>query len=568
VSSWTIASRAIPSPGRLLASVLWGMAATASAVGLLATSAWLITRASEAPPILYLTFAVVGVRAFALGRAAFRYVERVSSHSAAFHALETLRVWMFDRIQPLTPAGVRGIKRGGLLRALVADVDTLQDLPLRVISPLAGSLTVVMISLGAIASVTSVGALTLAGTIGLAVLAGIVLTRIVGRASDRDISPGRATYADDILDALWRRRVLQAFGAATQADAKARQSAHNVLSSEIRHAVSLGLTPGLLMMFTGLAIAAMALIAQPVLAAQDVSAPLFAVLVLIPLALFESLAAVPAALNAWRLVQAGAKRIADTLPDDLPREIPRQDEGLARVSLGEPSLRLEGVQASWPGATSPAIAPLNLNLGPGDRVALSGPSGSGKSTLAYLLVRFLDYTGDFTVCGVQAREIPQDQVREVIVLCEQRPHLFSTSIRHNLSFAKPDASDGEFLSVLDRVGLSSWVASRGGLDASVGERGTLVSGGQAQRIALARALLSDAPIIVFDEPTANVERTLSDQLMWDLLQAGSDKAGRIVIVMSHTDIPRELITQKIVLTPVEPELSMHSANLPVDRGAD
>jgi ATP-binding cassette, subfamily C, bacterial CydC len=282
---------------------------------------------------------------------------------------------------------------------------------------------------------------------------------------------------------------------------------------------------------------------------QSVTAPVFAVLVLVPLAIFESLAAVPVAITAGRIVTASAKRIEDSVPDSLPLEIPEEITAAPRVGLGELALDLVGVQASWPGAQTPALRPVTVGLVAGDRVAVSGPSGSGKSTLANVLVRFLEHTGDYTLCGVDVRSIPLDQVRETVVLCEQRPHLFSTSIRHNLSFAKPEGSDEEFLDVLDRVGLGSWVESRGGLDASVGERGALVSGGQAQRIALARALLSEAPIIVFDEPTANVERALSDHLMRDLLHAGSEGSQRIVMVMSHTPVPEDLITQRLVLEP-------------------
>lgn len=550
MSTWAIASRAIPAPRKLAVSLLWGVAGTGSAVGLLATSAWLITRAAEAPPILYLTFAVVGVRAFALGRAVFRYLERVSSHSAAFHALETLRVWMFDRIAPLTPAGIRGVKRGGLLRALVADVDTLQDLPLRIIAPLGSALLVVVVALGAIASVTLPGSLLLAGVIAVAVMVSVLIQRMIGRASDREIAPGRADYANDIMDLIQRRRVLEAFGAAGAADEAARASAKRVLDSEARHALSLGATPGLLMVFTGIAIAGMAVVGAPLVGSQSITAPVFAVLVLVPLVIFESLAAVPLAIAAGRVVAASAKRVEDSVPESLPPEIPEEVTGVPRVGLGEVALDLVGVHASWPGADTPALRPVTVSLVAGDRVAVSGPSGSGKSTLANVLVRFLEHTGDYTLCGVDVRSIPLDQVRETVVLCEQRPHLFSTSIRHNLSFAKPEGSDEEFLEVLDRVGLWSWVESRGGLDASVGERGALVSGGQAQRIALARALLSEAPIIVFDEPTANVERALSDHLMRDLLHAGSAGSDRIVIVMSHTPVPDDLITQRLALEPV------------------
>jgi ATP-binding cassette subfamily C protein CydC len=164
-----------------------------------------------------------------------------------------------------------------------------------------------------------------------------------------------------------------------------------------------------------------------------------------------------------------------------------------------------------------------------------------------VLVRFLDYTGSYRLNGVEARELAPAEVRRVVGLCEQRPWLFDDTIRQNLLFARDTAGDDDLLDVLDRVGLADWVRLRGGLDARVGERGALVSGGQAQRIALARALLADFPVLVVDEPTANVDAGLGDRLVRDILSATRD-AGRAVLLISHTPVPAELITRTLTLT--------------------
>jgi ABC-type transport system involved in cytochrome bd biosynthesis fused ATPase/permease subunit len=176
---------------------------------------------------------------------------------------------------------------------------------------------------------------------------------------------------------------------------------------------------------------------------------------------------------------------------------------------------------------------------------VEGPSGSGKTTLAHVLVRFLEYEGSYRLDDVEARDLDPRDVRRVVGLVEQRPWLFDEDLRQNLIFARDTATDAELLEALDRVGLGSWVAERGGLDARVGERGALVSGGQAQRIALARAMLADFPVLVLDEPTASVDADRADALLADLLGAAAD--GRSVILISHTGAPDGLVDRTVRL---------------------
>jgi ATP-binding cassette subfamily C protein CydC len=187
-----------------------------------------------------------------------------------------------------------------------------------------------------------------------------------------------------------------------------------------------------------------------------------------------------------------------------------------------------------------------VRIEPGERVLLTGPTGAGKTAVAHVLTRLVDYTGSYTIDGIEAATVGQDDVRRIVGLCEQQPYLFDADLRQNLLFAKDTATDGELLAVLERVGLGDWTAERGGLDAAVGERGALVSGGQAQRIALARALLADFPVLVVDEPTANVDGAVADRVVRDILTTAAQD-GRSVLVISHTRVPDELIDRSVRL---------------------
>ncbi|WP_292833992.1 thiol reductant ABC exporter subunit CydC [Microbacterium sp.] len=537
---------AMPPARRFWPGAAAGFLSEASAVALLAVSAWLIVRASEQPAVMYISMAVVGVRAFALSRAAFRYVERLASHDAALRQLAATRSDLVRRLIPLAPDGLTRTSRGSILGSLVDDVDELQNLPLRVVQPLVGSAAVAGGAVILVALIHPPAALTLLACLVVAALVAAGWGWAAGGRSERAIAPLRGRLADAVLDHLGSFDVLVACGAEEASRARIAAADADVRRAVVRRAVAQAGATALVSLLAGIASVLAVLVATPAVTMGQLAGPALAVVVLVPMAVFDVFTSVPLAASSWRQVRSAAARIAAATPETVPAELVR-DQGAPTgtgPALGE-GLRLREIEATWPGASAPALQRVDLDVAPGERLLVVGSSGAGKSTLAHVLVRFLDVTGAYTIGGVDVRDLAADDVRRTVGLCEQRPMLFDEDIRQNLLFARDDATDADLEHVLQRVGLGPWLRERGGLDARVGERGALVSGGQAQRIALARALLHGFPVLVLDEPTAGVDPAASDALLTDLLSAvGADQA---VVLISHVTVPATLIDRVVHL---------------------
>ena len=544
-----VIARAMPPRAKRLMGIVLGVLADVCVVGLLGLSMWLIVRAGEQPPILYLTFAIVGVRAFAVGRAGLRYAERLSSHDAALTELAGLRAGTFEALVPRVPGAIESSRRGDVLAAFVEDVDQLQDEPLRVRQPLVVGTVVVALSLIAMACASPLAALIVLGMLLLSGGAAVVLSRRMASRFDRALGAARAALVDALLEHLASADVLAAFGALPQHRERVRSAEARLQRVQLRRARSAGLTGALLALGSGVASVLVLLLVMPQLGAQ-ISAPLFAAAVVVPAAVFEVFAQVPAALVARRAVAASADRVAALTETPIAPEVVSHTAGARLDGPADPVapvISVRGLAVRHAGAARDAVSGVSFDVSAGEAVVVRGPSGSGKSTLAQALVRFIDYRGSYRLHGVEARGLAPDEVRRFVGLCEQTPHLFDTDLRQNLKFARDTASDDALQSVLDRVGLGDWAVERGGLDAPVGERGALVSGGQAQRIALARAILADFPVVVLDEPTAGVDRDLADRLLIDLL--GSVPADRAVILITHTELPEGLPIARVIDLP-------------------
>lgn len=551
--SGSILRTALPPFRRSWRGLAAGTISALSGVALLAVSAYLITRAAERPPILYLSVAIVAVRALALARAFLRYLERLASHDAAFRQLAVVRTELYRRLVRVAPAGLGRTSRGDLLTRVVTDVDALQDLPLRVVQPLVISGATGVLSVVVVAFISPVGAIVLAAGLVLAFAATCWAANTFARTTEVSLADLRGRLGAAVLDLVQNVDVLVAFDAVDSEIERVRGLDAALRTASLRRASTAGLVAALISLVSGATVFASIWAVSG--SVGPLSGPAYALVVLVPLAIFEVVGSVPVAIIAWRTVRASASRVETAVPAEAPAGVVADDPDAGSASaaspfelpaVGEVALRLRDVVATWPGGAAPALSGLSLEVRTGDRLLIEGPSGAGKSTLASVLVRFLEHEGTYEIAGAETRSLDPERVRATVGLIEQTPYLFDESVRQNLLFARDTATDDELVAVLERVGLGSWLASRGGLDARIGERGALVSGGQAQRISLARALLRGFPVLVLDEPAAGVDAALADELLGDLL-ATAASAGGTVLLISHVPVASPLITGRVAI---------------------
>jgi thiol reductant ABC exporter CydC subunit len=486
----------------------------------------------------------------------FRYLERLAGHDSAFRQLAAIRAGVFERMLPLAPDGLATSRRGDLLARFVGDVDDLQNVSLRIVQPVVSAVVVLIAAIAGVAWIAPASAWAVATCLAVGIGVAVVAQAIVAARADDRLAPLRGELQAAILEHVQALDVLVAFDAAAAGRARIRRIGARLEGATRARASAVGLAAAAMSAVGAFAAAASLGAARPLLVDGRIDGPTFAVLCLVPLAIAEVAAALPVAIGSLRVVRASARRVAEAVPERVPDELPALRPGSVEADPSHdiiggtpPAIRLRGVRARWPGSgdaatSAPAVLDgVDLDLAPGERLLVEGPSGSGKTTLAHVLVRFLEYEGSYLLGGTEARDLDPRAVRRIVGLVEQRPWLFDEDLRQNLRFARDTATDEELIDALDRVGLREWVEERGGLDAPVGERGTLVSGGQAQRIALARAMLADFPVLVLDEPTASVDPERAQALLRDLLAAAGRE--RSVVLISHTGAPDGLVDRRL-----------------------
>ena len=527
---------------RVATSVALGTLAVLSGVGLMAFAGYLISRAAERPPVLSLGVVIVAVRFFGLARPLTRYLERLTSHDLAFRLLARMRVAFFTRLEPLVPARLEGYRRGDLLARMVGDVDALQNLFLRGLTPPLVALLSGAVSVAVCAAFLPAAGLVLAAGL----LAGGVVVPIVaalaGRRSGARQAGARAELTVELIELLRGAPELVVLGADRAALARVAALDGELTRLARREALASGVVEGLALAVVGLTVAGVLAVCIAASAAGTLDRVLVATLALLAMASFEAVAPLPAtALRLQATLDSGRRLLALA-----GREPAVTDPAHPTPLPAGADVAFEDVGFAYDEGESWDLSGLDLRLPAGRRVALVGRSGAGKSTIAALLVRFLDPSeGRVALAGVDLRDLRQSDVRARVTLDAQDAYLFSTTIRENVRLARPDASDAEIGQALARARVWEWIHSLpDGLDTFVGEEGESVSGGERRRIALARTFLAGAPVIVLDEPTGHLDPETAESLITDALRAAD---ARSVLLITHRPEGLDLVDEVVTL---------------------
>jgi len=537
-----------PLRGRLLLAACAGALATGCGVALLAVSAFLLARASEHPDITALSIAVVAVRGLSVGRATFRYAERLASHDVALRVLARVRVAIWRRLEALAPAGLPAFRSGDLLARLVSDVDATQDLFIRGMTPpLAAALAGAGAVLACVALLGPAGALLAAGLIaGGIVVPGVALAAASSAA--RRTGPARGQFGGAFYEVLAGAADLQAFCAEDIALRRAESANRELARLGSRYAAASGLGAGLASLTAGLTLWGVLLTGVSAVGSGALGRVPLAVLTLTALAAFEAVAGLPGAAIQLSHARTSAMRLAEVLDAPAPVTDPEHPVPLPsrQSAASELTVSLRDARVRYDPDGPLAIDGVSLDLPPGRRIALVGPNGAGKSTVAAVLLRFRELTGgSVTLGGHDLASYRADDVRTVIGGCAQDPHIFDATIADNLRIARQRASDRELAEAAARAGLADWIAELPeGLHTRTGPNGAALSGGQRQRVALARALLADPIVLILDEPTAHLDPASRRSLTADLLAA---TAGRAVLLITHDLDGLDQVDEIIVL---------------------
>jgi ATP-binding cassette, subfamily C, bacterial CydC len=518
-----------------------GVLAVAFAVALMTTAGYLISRAAEQPPILSLTVTIVFVRFFGLARPLTRYLDRLVSHDVALGVLGRIRTRFYERIEPLAPGQLEGYRRGELLGRMVGDVDALQGVYVRGLTPPFVALVVGTACVAVTAVYLPAASVVLAlGLVLVGVLVPVLAAWLNGAAGRRQ-GAARAELTAELVELLRGAPELVVYGREADTLASIRTRSAELTRLGRRDALAAGLAEGLSILIGGLTVAGVLAVA----ATSSLDRVLVATLALLALASFDCVLPLRAAAVELAATIAAGRRLIDLVDREPSIRDPAQP---CPAPEGPAAVALEGVTARYASEAAPALSGFDLMLEPGQRVALVGPSGAGKTTVTNLLLRFLDPDeGRVTLAGRDVRELRQSDVRRTFALAGQNAHVFNSTIRANLSLARPDATDAELETALSRARIGEWVASLpDGLETLVGEEGTKLSGGQRQRLTVARALLSDAPVLLLDEPTAHLDAETAEELVRDILAAADDRS---VLLITHRPEGLDLVDEVVELSP-------------------
>jgi ATP-binding cassette subfamily C protein CydCD len=533
--------------GWVLLSVLLGVITIGSNVGLMVTSAYLVSAAALHPQLGTLMVAIAAVRFFGIGRGVFRYAERLASHSVTFRLLARLRLWFYKALEPLAPARIMQYRSGDLLSRIVADVDNLDGFYVRVVAPPLVAMVVVVsmvFFLGwydlklawvylAFNFVLGIGVSLLSWTLSQSSATGLVSKRAALQAR----WVGGILGLADLL--VFGHEV--EYSESLQRDGQACDQAQ-------RHLAFLnGFSSALSILLVNLGMLAILGLAIPLVVVGQVSPVMLAALTMSALAGFEAVVPLPLAAQTLASSLQSARRLFE-LVDAKPnvqdplsaRRLPFTD------SPGSLDLNITNLSFCYPGQSRPALQEISFHLTLGKQIAIVGPSGAGKTSLTNILLRFWDYSqGLIRLDGCELHDIAQEDVRRWFGYISQRTFFFYGTIRQNLLLARPEATEIEIVRAAKLARIHEFIAGLPeGYETVIGERGFRLSGGERQRVAIARALLKNAPVFLFDEPTANLDPITERQILDVLLTMTNDHS---LLLITHRLVRLENMDEILVL---------------------
>jgi ATP-binding cassette subfamily C protein CydC len=507
---------------------IFGCLTIGSNIGLMATSAYLISIAALHPSITELSVAIVGVRFFGISRAVFRYLERYISHDATFRLLGTVRVWLYTKLERLAPARLFEWQSGELLSAIVGDVETLKEFYLRVLAP---PFIAVLVVSGTGIFLAQFNILFVYVLLGGYVLLGIVLpvaVNLVQKPVANELVAVRTQLKAQLVDSITGIVELAAFGQ-TERQAQRIAALDERLAQLQGRVVNMsGIIDALGLFIVNSTVWIVLWLAIPLVQSGQLEGIYVAVVALAVQSSFEGALPLPVAVHYLAESLAAARRLFAIV--DRPPTVLNETSGM--LTNADVTIEIENLSFRYKDQGAEVLRNISFSVAPGQSVAIVGPSGAGKSTLLYLLLRFWEYhQGSIRLGGYELKKYDSQELRNLFSVVSQQSHLFNASIRDNILLAKPEASEAEFCQAVQNAELKGLIETLPeGYDTMVGQNGYALSGGQRQRIAIARALLKNAPVLILDEPTVGLDSLTEEAIMATI---ASLRAGRTIILITH-----------------------------------
>jgi ATP-binding cassette subfamily C protein CydCD len=532
---------------RVALSVFIGSVTIGSSVALMGTSAWLISTAALHPSVADLGVSVVGVRFFGITRGLARYFERLVSHDVTFRLLARLRTWFYEKLEPLAPARLMEFRAGDLLSRIIGDVETLENFYVRVVSP---PLTAVVIGFFTATFLASFDPKLAPVFLIFFLSLGLVLpilSQILSRRSAEQTITLRADMRTHLVDGIQGMADLLAYGRGEERLAQIAQNGLDYGNAQRRMAQVTGFHSSLTTLLTNLGLWTILLLSIPLVTSGNIAGPMLASLTLLTFASFEAVMPLPLAAQMWNASREAARKlfeVVDTEPEVRDEGQETRNEESQLVSRN--SLLINNLSFTYPNQSTPALQNVTFDLRPSTSTAIVGPSGAGKSTLANLLFRFWEYqSGEISLNAESLKSLNQNEVRAQIGLVSQNTYFFNTSVRENLRFARRKVKQEEIESAAKAAQIHDFIMSLPkGYDTMIGEQGLRLSGGERQRLAIARVLIKDAPILILDEPTANLDALTEKQVLETLFGLMKRKTS---LLITHRLIGLENMDEILVM---------------------